>query len=74
MTTYYVATLARYVLVDAEDEAQARELGHAALHADMRQQYGREVPITIRTVRPATQDEIELMAWHNKMLQAEANR
>ena len=31
MTTYYVATLARYVLVDAESEADARERGRAAL-------------------------------------------
>ncbi len=36
---YYVATLARYVVVEAENEAQARELGAAALHelyADVR--------------------------------------
>jgi len=31
MTTYYVATLARYVLVDAESEADARERGRASL-------------------------------------------
>src|SRR5438270_8776360 len=30
-TTFYVATLVRYVLVEAEDEAQARERGAAAL-------------------------------------------
>ena len=74
MTTYLVATLARYVLVEAEDETQARELGHAALYdlyADLRKQYGREVPVEIRTVREATRDEIELWNWHHKTLKAE---
>lgn len=74
MTTYYIATLARYVLVDADDETQARELGHAALHdlyADLRERLGRDVPIDIRTVRPATDDEIALMRWHHEMLASE---
>ena len=31
MGIYYVATLARYVLVEAESPSQARELGHPAL-------------------------------------------
>ena len=77
MTTYYVATLARYVLVDAENETQARELGHAALHelyADVRERWGKAVPIEIRTIREATSDEIHLMKWHQKMLAAEKNR
>lgn len=77
MTTYYVATLARYVLVDAEHEAAARELGHAALHelyADLRQRWGKEVPIEIRTIRPATTDEIDLWKWHQQMLAAEKQR
>jgi hypothetical protein len=77
MTNYYVATLARYVLVDAEDETQARELGRAALHdlyADLRERLGREVPIEIRTVREAAEDEIELLTWHHNMLKGEANR
>jgi len=77
MTTYYVATLARYVLVDADDETQARELGRAALrdlYADLRERLGREVPIEIRTVRKATEDEIELWTWHHNMLKAEAKR
>jgi len=77
MTTYYVATLARYVLVDADDKRQARELGRAALHdlyADLRERLGREVPIEIRTVRKATGDEIELWTWHHNMLKAEAKR
>src|SRR5262245_6993355 len=61
-TVYYVSTLARYVLVEAADEAEARELGHAALvplHADVAERLGRRVTIEIRIVRPATGDEIE---------------
>ena len=77
MTTYFVATLARYVLVDAENEMAARELGQAALHdlyADLRERLGRDVPIEIRTVREATADEIDLWTWHHDMLKAEAKR
>ena len=73
MTTYYVATLARYVLVDAKDEADARELGHVALHelyADTRRRVGKDVPINIKTVRPATDDEIELERWHQEAIAA----
>ena len=74
MTTYLVATLARYVLVDAADEQEARAKGHAALHelyADLRERYGRDVPINILTIRPATDEEIELMRWHNEMVARE---
>lgn len=72
MTTWLVATLARYVLVDAEDETAARELGQAALHelyADLREHYGQGVPIQILTVRPATEGEIDLWRWHHEMIQ-----
>jgi hypothetical protein len=71
MTTYFVGTLARYVLVDANDEAEARALGQPALHelyADVRARLGRDVPIIIRTVRPATPDEIDLNRWHGEMV------
>ena len=71
MKTYLVATIARYVLVDAENETQARQLGQPALHelyADVRQRTGREFPIEIHTVREATTEEIELMKWHNEMV------
>ncbi len=71
MKTFLVATLARYVLVDAEDETQARELGQPALHelyTDVRERLGRDVPINILTVREATTGEIELMKWHNEMV------
>jgi len=75
MTTYYVATLARYVLVEAEDESAARVAGHAALYelcADLRERLGRDVPIEIRTIRAATTEEIDMMKWHHEMLAREA--
>lgn len=75
MTTFYVATLARYVLVEADDETAARVVGHAALYdlyADLRERLGRDVPIEIRTIRPATTDEIDMMKWHRAMLAREA--
>ena len=71
MTTYYVATLARYVLVEATDEREARLKGHAALcdlYADVRERLGCDVLIQIRTVRPVTGEEVELMRWHNEMV------
>jgi hypothetical protein len=61
-TPYYVATLARYVVVDALNEDDARAKGHAALvelYADRK-----DHPIEIRTVRPATPDEVALCAYH----------
>jgi hypothetical protein len=75
MTTFFVATLARYVLVDAPYEAAARELGRPALYelyAETRARLGRDVPIEIQVVRPATTDEIDLMKWHNEMIAREA--
>jgi len=69
MNIYYVATRVRYVLVEAEDECNARVVGHSALHelhADLGR-LGHEVPIEIRTVRLATTDEIDFMKWHNEM-------
>ena len=74
MTTYLVATLARYVLVDAEDEDAARTLGAPKLHAlypDVRAKLGRDVPINICTVRLATDDEIELQRFHDEMVARE---
>jgi len=71
MTTYLVATLARYVLVDAESEDEARRLGQPALHAlyaDVRERLGKDVPIEIRTVREATKEEIDLWNWHHEMI------
>lgn len=78
MTTYYVATLACYVLVEANDETEAREKGHAALqtlYAELRQRStSDEVPIEIRTVREADEDENEHWTWHQNMLRAEGER
>ena len=74
MTAYYVSTLARYVVVDAENEVQARERGAAALHelyADVRGKLGREVPIEIRTVRPANSDEIDMARTHERLVATE---
>ena len=77
MTTYLVATVARYVLVDAENEEHARELGSVALYdlyADLREKLGRDVSITIHTVREATREEIDLWTWHHEMLAKEKQR
>lgn len=67
MTMYYVATLANYVLVDAADETDARELGRAALI----ELTGNATP-NIRTLRPATDDEIDFWRWHQETLAREA--
>jgi hypothetical protein len=47
MPIYYVAALARYVLVQAENEAEARERGQSALNEQ-------NASAEIRTVRLAT--------------------
>ncbi|QDV58695.1 hypothetical protein [Rosistilla oblonga] len=70
MKTFYAATLARYVLVDAADKAEAASLGQDALHtlyADLRAKHGRDIPIEIRTVRLANQAEIDLWNFHRRM-------
>ncbi len=70
MTTFYVATRARYVLVEAADEIEARRLGQPALqqlHAEVAQRIGRNLPVEIHVVRPATDDEIELWNWDREM-------
>ena len=74
MTTYFVATLARYVLVDAANGCEARELGQVALnelYADLRARLGCEIPIEIRTVRAASNEEIDLWKWHHEMVASE---
>jgi hypothetical protein len=76
-TTYLVATLARYVLVDAANEDEARSLGQVALHdlyADVRERQGKEVPINILTVRPATREEIDLQRSHDEIMARETAR
>ena len=66
MITYYVATRALYVLVDAENEFDARERAHTAFRG-----FGTVRPVVIRTVRPATDDEIEFDRQHRMALAAE---
>jgi len=71
MTPFYVATRARYVVVEAANEIDARLLGQPALqelHADLGKQIGRDLPVEIHVVRPATSDEIELWQWHRELL------
>ncbi len=73
MTTYYVATRAFYVLVEAANETEARQLGQPALQklqANVSAQV-RELPVEIRVVRPATDDEVELENWHREMVSRE---
>jgi hypothetical protein len=74
MPIYYVATMARYVLVEAEDETQARDRGRQALdeqYAGLLERLGKDVPIEIRTVRLASDDEVELAKWHREMVSRE---
>jgi hypothetical protein len=66
MPTYYVATLARYVLVDAADEHEARRQGESALRA--LRDVATDEPLVIRTVRPATAEELKLQRWHDAEL------
>jgi hypothetical protein len=64
---YYVATLARYALVEADDEESARELGKELLvqmYDDYRRLAARGIPIEIRTVRGPTETELNLWRWH----------
>ena len=72
MTTFYIATRACYVLVEAADEGHARALGLPALAALFREQLGKDVPVEIHSVRPATADEIELQKWHDEMVALDA--
>ena len=70
-SAWLVATIARYVLVNARDEAEASRLGRPALYelyADMRERLGREHPIVIHTVRRATEGEVEQWNWHYEMV------
>ena len=77
MTTYFVGTLSIWTLVDAADETAAREAAIPELHklyAESGSRIGRDFPIEIRTVRPATQEEIDLLRWHNEMVAKYAGR
>jgi hypothetical protein len=70
MTTYLVGTQARFVLVEADNEDNARERGQAALHAlyaDISDRVRDDTPIPVRTVRPATNDEIAEWRRHDEI-------
>jgi hypothetical protein len=72
--TVDMKTLAKYVLVEAENEKQARERGQAALeelYAQLRDRHP-ALQVEIRIVRPATTDEIDFGRWHEEMLAREA--
>jgi hypothetical protein len=74
MITFYVGSLAYYVLVDAPSEVEARRLALPLLHelyAEIRQRLGRDAPINITTVRPVTDDEIELQRFHDEAVARE---
>ena len=73
MTTFYVATLARCVLVDAANETEARTLAIPAL-AELQAECGPIRTVVIRTVRPAADHEIELANWHREMTERENRR
>ena len=68
MSIYYVASLARYVIVEADSEAQAREVGLPALR-DLYAADGTDARfVQIRTVRLATDNEFEFEREHQQML------
>jgi hypothetical protein len=46
-------------------------LALAAIRTNTRQLLGHDVPITVRTVRLASADEIELWNWHHDKLSQE---
>ena len=62
---FYVATLIRYVLVEAESEAQAREVAmrRQERYSDLRARQIAQMPVEILKVRPATPDEVEFWPW-----------
>ena len=62
---FRVATLSRYVLVEAADETEARQLGEAALRGLFPELMQKA---TVRSVVLATDDEIEFWKWHQDML------
>jgi hypothetical protein len=70
----YLATLAKYVLVEAESEGQARKLGRVGLkklHAEVGRRLGKDLTVNILVVRPATTDEIEFCRRGEEMLARE---
>jgi hypothetical protein len=65
MTTFYVATLSRSVLVEAATADEARERARTGLEA-----LRPGAPVDIRTIRPATDEEIADARFHAEHLAA----
>jgi hypothetical protein len=68
---YRVATLSRYVLVEANDETEARTLGEVAL-GELFPELMRKA--LIRSVTLATAEDIELWKWHQDFLARERDQ
>ena len=61
MTKYFVATLSIWVVIDAADESATRDAALPLLqqlNAESGSRIGRDFPIEILTVRPATPKEV----------------
>ncbi|WP_417851062.1 hypothetical protein [Thalassoglobus sp.] len=66
---FYVATRVHYVLVEADDEPEARTRAEPMLKELVTHNF----PIEIHTVRHATADEIHLWDWHHEMVDRHTN-
>ena len=44
------------------------------VYADLRERLGRDVPMEIRTIRLATDEEVELQSWHEGMVARERSQ
>jgi hypothetical protein len=68
---YRVATLSRYVLVEAADETEARTLGNTALRELFPELMAKT---TVRSVTLATPEDIEPWRWHQDFLARERDQ
>jgi hypothetical protein len=68
---FRVATLSRYVLVEAADETEARTLGESALRELFPDLMAKT---TVRSVTFATAEDIELWRWHQDFLARERDQ
>ena len=71
MSIFYVATLAQYVLVEDATVEEVRERGLVELR-DQYAEHGLRLPTEARTVRLATDEEIEFHRWHTERVAAES--
>ena len=74
--TYYVTTLSRYVLVECETETDARNIGLdrlRQLYRDERHPNAGSLDTdSVLVIRPATDAEIDLWQFHQRMLRENA--